>query len=897
MNNNLPKVASEKDKYENLERHRDSSDVSRRLFLRTVGIGATGIVLSKIGLSNPGGGLHTFAPFAAQKRYYGHDAVLDQYGVIAPWYKQLNGQCDLRVRIAAETMKRYPWTTEMEAVDVYPGYVFSGKWRIDPDGKIAFIKTSDYQNGDVGQRSACVLKGMVEYYKYSGDPAAIAHLTYMGNYVLDHILTPENHPWPKFPISVPIKGVSLGKANPDGIIQLDISASIGEGLLRAYQITGNERWFDAAKHWGDLFAEKCNLDPGAIPWKRYANVEDVSYIIDHAIQKSTDPRTDKQTGGVTMVLGFLDELIRLGYNGEKIIAARDAGRKYLADVLLPNWTNDETWGHYFWDWLNATQNCSTTADVSAYMMKNKDAFPNWRKDVRNILTLFLNRSGVDPISGGDVYNGAWAYPESSICCGESLWYAPLMDGSVTAQYGVESGSVWARELGYRQMVLQTYDVHETGVTEDNIHGGVIVNGGWFNIAHPLPLLHVLNAISWLPEEIGASRENHLVRSNAVIKHIVYDKGLINYTTFDAPIKTIDVLRLSFIPQVITANGNPLHLRQDLNSNGYTLKKLPNGDVIAHVRHDGAKDISIKGNDPQKIVNPAAIQYSGKWVSASGSHFTEAKGAAATITFQGNQVRISGKADTFGGLADVYIDGEKQLVPIDCWNPTVRDKQILYYKNGLKIGTHTLKIVARGEQSHYAKGAKIYISSVQFSAENRSFSYKAGTGPTETQRMIFGYTKRSDYKDTNGHLWRPATEIITRLGKFGDSVKSCWWTDEVEKVTGAQDPELYAYGYHAKEFWVNITVGPGNYDLKLMFASTRDVDQARYTFDILINGIKFLHKFNIKTAAGGKNKASIQFFKDIKPVNGIIEVRLKASVSQKDGEAAIHALEVGKNLTK
>ena len=44
------------------------------------------------------------------KHYFAHDAVEDRYGVIAPWYKGQNGQFDLRVRIAAETMKRYPWT-------------------------------------------------------------------------------------------------------------------------------------------------------------------------------------------------------------------------------------------------------------------------------------------------------------------------------------------------------------------------------------------------------------------------------------------------------------------------------------------------------------------------------------------------------------------------------------------------------------------------------------------------------------------------------------------------------------------------------------------------------------------------------------------------------------------
>ena len=44
-------------------------------------------------------------------------------------------------------------------------------------------------------------------------------------------------------------------------------------------------------------------------------------------------------------------------------------------------------------------------------------------------------------------------------------------------------SAWGRELAVRQLVIASYDVRETGVTEDNIDGGVITNGNWFEAAH------------------------------------------------------------------------------------------------------------------------------------------------------------------------------------------------------------------------------------------------------------------------------------------------------------------------------------------------------------------------------------------------------------------------------
>lgn len=278
-----------------------------------------------------------------QKHYYGHDAVHDQYGVIAPWYRGLNGQCDLRVRIAAETLKRYPWTTPTNAIAAYPHYVFTSTWRIGTNGFIQPNNPGDWLNGDLGQRATSVLNGFVDYYRYTGDPAAIAHVTYMADYILDHCVTPSNHPWPGLFISVPSKGKAYHKADPRGMIQLDICGSTGQGLLRAYQLTGNTRWLKVAQQWADVLAAHCDLKPGADPWPRYANPEDVKW--------GKDKDGNKQTAGVTMILAFLDDLIRLGYTGKDnaVVAARDAGRRYVRDRLLPAWWVNDTWGRYFWE--------------------------------------------------------------------------------------------------------------------------------------------------------------------------------------------------------------------------------------------------------------------------------------------------------------------------------------------------------------------------------------------------------------------------------------------------------------------------------------------------------------------------------------------------------------------
>ena len=84
----------------------------------------------------------------------------------------------------------------------------------------------------------------------------------------------------------------------------------------------------------------------------------------------------------------------------------------------------------------------------------------------------------------------------------------------------------------------------------------------------------------------------------------------------------------------------------------------------------AGKIIVCGTDPQTTLKNSDLQHEGAWTqekdasSISGSiHLTDTKDASVTAVFQGNQIRV-GRADQFGGQADVFIDGIKQIVYID-----------------------------------------------------------------------------------------------------------------------------------------------------------------------------------------------------------------------------------------
>lgn len=819
-----------------------------------------------------------------QTRYYARPPKHDRHGVIAPWYAGQNGQLDFRIRVAAETLKRYPWVVPPQSVAPAPHYVFSGHWKIAPDGAITPLATNDWDTGDLGQRAAYVLSGLVDYYRYSGDAAAIAHLTVLADTLLDHCLTPDDHPWPRFLISVPVKGKCYGRCDPRGMIQLDIVAEVGLGLLRAYQITGNRRWLEACCHWGDLLAAKRNRRPGQAPWGRYANPEAAPW------------KDDTQTGGVVFLLYFFDELIRLGHTGPngQILQARQAGLDYLRQVLLPRWIACDTWGRNYWDWANPVQAENVTEFTARYLMDHKELFPNWKNDARNILGLFLNRTGVCPKSAGDMYSGAWAFPEASNCCGRSLWYGPMELAVAWAQYAAEAQSPWARELARRMQILATYDGHETGVSEDNIDGGFVVNHAWFKIAHPMALKHLLGTVARMPEWFAPCRENHIVRSTAVVNSVEYGPGKIALATFDAPAGTTTVLRLAFTPERITAKpAGTIALRQDLRQPGYTVQPLPGGDCLVAVRHDGLRQLVVEGRgDPQVFSGPRQATCGGAWPEPDSA---DQPGASITWTFRGNQVRLLGDFAPDGGLADVYLDGTRQLVGLDAWNPIPRQNQVLYYRNGLADGLHTLKVVVLGRGNPLARGSRIRLRGILFSAARGVLDFGEGGGPTETQRMVFGYAGREDLKDSAGNLWRPATEWVIRTGTLTDSVQKAWWTSPIQRpILGTPDPDLYRYGAHGREFWLNATVGPGTYHVRLKFAATRGLDTCTNCVTVSINGREMVRGMDVAATAGGPDRAADLVFPGIAPQHGAIEIRFRGGLGDHrlPGEAFVQAVEIG-----
>jgi hypothetical protein len=264
-------------------------------------------------------------------------------------------------------------------------------------------------------------------------------------------------------------------------------------------------------------------------------------------------------------------------------------------------------------------------------------------------------------------------------------------------------------------------------------------------------------------------------------------------------------------------------------------------------------------------------------------------------------------DLSGGLADVYIDDMKQLCGIDYWNPYTLRQQVLYYRSGLSNGRHTLRIAALGKGNPRSTGANISIDAIQFSAATGDAGFGEGGGPTDTQRWIFGYPGREDYVDSQKNSWRPATEVVIRVGEKTDPVEACWYiTPRRLAVAGTKDPVLYRHGMHGKDFTAYVTVGPGTYHACVKLMESRWIEPAKRLMDIDINGRPVVDNLDIAATATGRpasvsftandrkiwdglNRAVDLVFNDIQPEHGVIAIRFRGV---DDAEAVVSAMEVG-----
>lgn len=118
--------------------------------------------------------------------------------------------------------------------------------------------------------------------------------------------------------------------------------------------------------------------------------------------------------------------------------------------------------------------------------------------------------------------------------------------------------------------------------------------------------------------------------------------------------------------------------------------------------------------PGAVIDDAdpSVLYGGVWNTAGesiyykgGCHFSSTTGGYVEADFRGTDLEWWGLVNTDLGKADIFIDGARVAHDIDCYSP-VRTMKRLFETDGLKSGSHTVKVVVTGDKDQASSGSAI-----------------------------------------------------------------------------------------------------------------------------------------------------------------------------------------------
>lgn len=177
---------------------------------------------------------------------------------------------------------------------------------------------------------------------------------------------------------------------------------------------------------------------------------------------------------------------------------------------------------------------------------------------------------------------------------------------------------------------------------------------------------------------------------------------------------------------------------------------------------------------------AQLQYTGTWTHAdqtasytAGEYqrtesWSNRTNDSITVPFTGTSVRWIGSKAANHGLADVYVDGTKVATVDSYATPEIKD-QVLFSKDGLTAGNHTLKIVVTGQKNPSAIGTFVSDDAIDVLDTTKTRTYPSVPQQAGTAITFAGRDSKilvADYRLGATQLQYSTSEILTHA-QIGD----------------------------------------------------------------------------------------------------------------------------------
>jgi len=478
-----------------------------------------------------------------------------------------------------------------------------GFWKNCPDSKtnnlpLYITHCSMYRGGKGGffgsswpHNPIVVNAGMVQSFaidwrNYSGDETMI-DITRQG---LDHQLkygtTPANWEWASVPYAsseageiiydgaskfdMAVTAENIGRGDGSYVLEVDKVGDMGIAYLKVYEITGEQKYLDAAIQCADALAKHVRKGvhgKAGLEWKILVLTSPWPF----RVRAEKGEILEDYTSHVVDNLRLIEELIRIKDRiqlpAEKAIAYQKVAEivwYWLYSSEGPIKTS--IWKGYFEDIriddINLNRVNNSPMEFARYLIKHPQNDPNIATTVPGLIWWVKNtfsESGMNAINeqtGCYQPMGSHTSRYASIC---ALWY----------EY---SGEKWFKEEAYRYFNHATYMAEPDGVIQTGHNWGDEI---WFSDGYVDYIRHFMEGLAAIPEWVPLG--NHLLKSTSVVQTIEYKDNSVSFSTFDDAAQV--TLRMTSKPKIITVNGKRIEPTGKFAANSWTWTTLEKGGVV------------------------------------------------------------------------------------------------------------------------------------------------------------------------------------------------------------------------------------------------------------------------------------------------------------------------------
>jgi hypothetical protein len=179
---------------------------------------------------------------------------------------------------------------------------------------------------------------------------------------------------------------------------------------------------------------------------------------------------------------------------------------------------------------------------------------------------------------------------------------------------------------------------------------------------------------------------------------------------------------------------------------------------------------------------------------------------------------------------------------------------------------------------HSKGVKTGTNSAQLNAAQVQEPLAPGSGTLGFApiRLMAGYSG-GPRTDSAGNTWQPDHNF------YGGGN----WTNPSNFIARTSDPLLFEQ-WRTGDFFYDIPLKPGVYELHLYFVTSDRSSENYSTFSVSVNGEHILQGFDINSDALGENIADERIFRDVSPSkDGVLHL----GFTSERGAPALNALEI------